>query len=695
MKKFYTGVVKCRKAILVLFIAAAIAGLFLSRLVSVNYDITDYLPPDSPSTVALDVMGEEFDGGIPNARVMIRDVSVVQALEYKEKLKQIDGVQEVTWLDDVVDVREPLEMQETDTVEAYYKDGTALFTVTVEEEKRLEAVEAMRELVGENGALTGNAVSTATATTDTVVEISRIVVVAVLFVLLVLILTTNSWVEPLIVLGGLGVAILINNGSNLIFGEISFVTNAAGSILQLAVSLDYSVFLIHRFEECRQTNPDVEEAMVDALCKSTGSILSSGLTTVIGFVALCLMRFLLGPDLGLALAKGVALSLVTVFIFMPALILSLHKLMDKTRHKDFMPSFRGFGRLVQKMMLPLVCVFLVLVVPSYLASNSNSYYYGSSHMFNEETRMGKDIAQVEAVFGQSDSYVLLVPTGQTAVEKELSDELHTLPEITGIISYVDMAGSEIPTEFLDADTLAQLQSDNYSRMVLSVDADYEGEETFRLVEQIREIAEKYYPGTYYLAGEGVSSYDLMNTVTADMVKVNAIAIGAVLVVLLILQKSIVLPVILVLCIETAIWINLSIPYFAGDIVFYIAYLIISSIQLGATVDYAILFSDRYREARVTHSKKDAIVETISAVMVSVLTSGSVLTVVGFLLGKMSSNGLLAQLGMFLGVGAICSLVIVLFVLPGFLYLLDGLFMKKGAKEHKSRAHAKKHDVQAG
>nr|WP_296834481.1 MMPL family transporter [uncultured Marvinbryantia sp.] len=695
MKKFYTGVVKCRKAILVLFIAAAIAGLFLSRLVSVNYDITDYLPPDSPSTVALDVMGEEFDGGIPNARVMIRDVSVVQALEYKEKLKQIDGVQEVTWLDDVVDVREPLETQETDTVEAYYKDDTALFTVTVEEEKRLEVVEAMRELVGENGALTGNAVSTATATTDTVVEISRIVVVAVLFVLLVLILTTNSWVEPLIVLGGLGVAILINNGSNLIFGEISFVTNAAGSILQLAVSLDYSVFLIHRFEECRQTNPDVEEAMVDALCKSTGSILSSGLTTVIGFVALCLMRFLLGPDLGLALAKGVALSLVTVFIFMPALILSLHKLMDKTRHKDFMPSFRGFGRLVQKMMLPLVCVFLVLVVPSYLASNSNSYYYGSSHMFNEETRMGKDIAQVEAVFGQSDSYVLLVPTGQTAVEKELSDELHTLPEITGIISYVDMAGSEIPTEFLDADTLAQLQSDNYSRMVLSVDADYEGEETFRLVEQIREIAEKYYPGTYYLAGEGVSSYDLMNTVTADMVKVNAIAIGAVLVVLLILQKSIVLPVILVLCIETAIWINLSIPYFAGDIVFYIAYLIISSIQLGATVDYAILFSDRYREARVTHSKKDAIVETISAVMVSVLTSGSVLTVVGFLLGKMSSNGLLAQLGMFLGVGAICSLVIVLFVLPGFLYLLDGLFMKKGAKEHKSRAHAKKHDVQAG
>lgn len=676
MRKFYTAVVHHRKTVMTLFFVIAVVCLLLKDLVGVNYDMNDYLPPDSKSTAALEVMEKEFDGGIPNARVMVKDVTIARALQYKEQLKEIDGVQEVTWLDDTVDITVPIETEDKDTVENYYKDGNALFTVTVEDDKRVEAVNAIRDLIGDGNAMTGSAVSTATATASTVSEIQKIAAFAVLFVLLVLLITTDSWAEPFVILIGLGVAIVINSGTNLIFGEISFVTNAAGSILQLAVSLDYSVFLIHRFAECRKVNPDEKAAMVDALCKSTASILSSGLTTVIGFAALVFMRFQIGPDLGLALAKGVALSLITVFIFMPALILVTHKLLDKTRHRPLVPKFRKFGKFVRVIMLPLVCVFLLLIVPSYLASNANSYYYGSSHIFGEDTKMGKDIKQVESVFGQSDNYVLLLPKGNTSLEKALSDELHKLPEITSIISFVDLAGSEIPTEFLDKDTLALLESENYSRMVLAVEAQYEGEDTFRLVEKIRETAEKYYPGVYYLAGEGVSTYDLMSTITADMVKVNTIAIIAVLVVLILLLKSVSLPVILVVSIETAIWLNLSLPYFTGKKVFYIAYLIISSVQLGATVDYAILFSDRYREYRETCSKKEAIVNTISAVTVSILTSGSVLTVVGFLLGYLSSNGLLAQLGIFLGVGAICSLIIVLFVLPGLMYLFDRLFIRK-------------------
>lgn len=680
MRKFYTAVVHHRKTVMTLFFVIAVVCLLLKDLVGVNYDMNDYLPPDSKSTAALEVMEKEFDGGIPNARVMVKDVTIARALQYKEQLKEIDGVQEVTWLDDTVDITVPIETEDKDTVENYYKDGNALFTVTVEDDKRVEAVNAIRDLIGDGNAMTGSAVSTATATASTVSEIQKIAAFAVLFVLLVLLITTDSWAEPFVILIGLGVAIVINSGTNLIFGEISFVTNAAGSILQLAVSLDYSVFLIHRFAECRKDNPDEKAAMVEALCKSTASILSSGLTTVIGFVALVFMRFQIGPDLGLALAKGVALSLITVFIFMPALILVTHKLLDKTRHRPLVPKFRKFGKFVRAIMLPLVCVFLLLIVPSYLASNANSYYYGSSHIFGEDTKMGKDIKQVESVFGQSDNYVLLLPKGNTSLEKALSDELHTLLEITSIISFVDLAGSEIPTEFLDKDTLALLESENYSRMVLAVEAQYEGEDTFRLVEKIRETAEKYYPGAYYLAGEGVSTYDLMSTITADMVKVNAIAIIAVLVVLILLLKSVSLPVILVVSIETAIWLNLSLPYFTGKKVFYIAYLIISSVQLGATVDYAILFSDRYREYRETCSKKEAIVNTISAVTVSILTSGSVLTVVGFLLGYLSSNGLLAQLGIFLGVGTICSLLIVLFVLPGLMYLFDRLFIRKKDKE---------------
>ncbi len=237
-------------------------------------------------------------------------------------------------------------------------------------------------------------------------------------------------------------------------------------------------------------------------------------------------------------------------------------------------------------------------------------------------------------------------------------------------------GETIPEQYLDSGTLSKLNSDRYTRMVLTVEADYEGDETFALVKTIRGIAGEYYPDDWHLAGEGVSTCDLMETVTADMVSVNLVAIGAVFLVLLVTMKSLVLPVILVLSIETAVWINLSIPYFADQSIFYIAYLIISSIQLGATVDYAILFTDRYKEMRQTYARGDAIVQTVSAVAVSVLTSASVLTVVGFLLGIISTHGLLSQLGYFLGKGTLCSLAIVLFVLPGLLYLLDKRIVKK-------------------
>ena len=676
MKKFYKWIVNHQNLIIVFYLFLFVVCLFSQQFVAVNYDMNDYLPPDSASTKALELMEEEYDGGIPNARVMIEDVSIPKALDYKEKLLAIDGVTDVTWLDDVVSIIVPLESQDVDTVETYYKDGNALFSITIDEDKRIKAVEAIEELLGDNGALTGSAVTTAIATTSTVKEIRTIAIIAVFFVLFVLILTTTSYIEPFLVLIGLGVAIVINAGSNIIFGEISFVTNAAGNILQLAVSLDYSVFLLHRFAQCRLISDDPNKAMIDALMMSTTSILSSGLTTVIGFLALCLMQFQIGPDLGLALAKGVGISLITVFTFMPALILKTYKFIDKTMHKSFMPSFKRFGSFVSKLMIPMVIIFAILIVPSYLASNANSFYYGSSKIFASNTKLGSDTKKIEVTFGKQDTYVLIVPNDSTATLKELSNELHEVAEVKSILSYVDNVGEVIPKEYLDSGTLSKLNSEHYTRMVLTMDAAYEGDKTFSLVEEIREVASKYYPDTWYLAGEGVSTYDLKTTVTSDMVKVNLVAIGAVFLVLLVTMKSFILPIILVLSIETAVWINLAIPYFTNQNIFYIAYLIISSIQLGATVDYAILFTDRYKEMRETYDKKDAIINTILAVFVSIITSASVLTTVGFLLGIFSSHGLLSQLGYFLGKGTLCSLVIVLFVLPGLLYLFDKFIVKK-------------------
>lgn len=676
MKKIYNHIVNHRKPILAAFLTAFFICLVCRQFVAVNYDMNDYLPKDSASTQALELMNTEYDGGIPNARVMIYNVSIAEALEYKEKLSAVEGVSDITWLDDAANVTIPLEALDTGTVESYYKGGNALFSLTLEENKRIDAVSDIRRIIGDDNAMTGSAVSAAVATTSTVTEISMIAAIAVAFVLLVLILTTTSFAEPFIILIGLGIAVIINAGSNLIFGEISFVTNAAGNILQLAVSLDYSVFLMHRFEECRKNTSDAKEAMVNALTMSTTSILSSGLTTVIGFLALCLMRFGIGPDLGLALAKGVAISLITVFVFMPAFILSTYKLIDKTYHRPFVPSFQGFGKFVSRIMMPMVLVFAVLIVPGYLASNANSFYYGASHIFGSQTQLGSDTEKIEEAFGQQDTYVLMIPKDSTAAEAKLSDALHSIPQVKSILSYVDTVGTVIPEQYLDSQTLSKLNSEHYTRMVLTMDAEYEGEETFSLIQTVHDTAEQHYPGQWYLAGEGVSTYDLRNTVTADMVKVNLVAIGAVFLVLLLTMKSISLPLILVLSIETAIWINLSIPYFAGDTIFYIAYLIISSIQLGATVDYAILFTDRYKEMREALPKKEAVISTISAVSVSVLTSASVLTAVGFLLGIFSTHGLLSQLGFFLGQGTLCSLGIVLFVLPGLLYIFDKLIMHK-------------------
>ncbi len=670
MEKFYEKMLKHKGLIITFFIIACIVSIFTQAKVNVNYDMNDYLPDDSASTKAIDVMEEEFEGGVPNARVMVNDLSVTEGLEYKEKISKIDGVTEVLWLDDVINITEPLPTQDRETVEDYYKDNEALYSITIDEDKGVEAVDDLRDLIGNEGSMEGTAVNTAVASESTVDEIAKIAMITIPIVLLILIITTNSWVEPIILLGTIGVAVLLNAGTNIFLGTISFVTSGAGSILQLAVSLDYSVFLLHRFEEHRNQGMDPKESMIQALTKSTGSIFSSGLTTGIGFAALILMRFKIGPDLGIVLAKGIVISLLTVFVLFPVIILKTYKLLEKTRHKPFLPDFKRLGKLVSKIMIPMVVIFCLIIVPSFLAQTKNSYYYGSEHIFGPDTELGKDTKKINEEFGQSNNMVLMVPKGDTAKQTNMSNKIKDIPEVNDMISFVDNAGPEIPYDYVDKETLGKLESENFSRMVLTAKTEYEGERTFEIVEEIREIADNYYPDSWYLAGESASTYDLMDTITEDNLRVDLISIGAIFLVLAFTFRSLVIPIILVLTIETAVWFNLAIPYFNDSILFYFSYLIVGSIHLGATVDYAILMTNRYIEYRHVFSKKDSVKKTISAVTVSVLTSGTALVVVGFLLGYITSHGILRQLGTLLGRGAIFSMVTVFFVLPGLLYLLD-------------------------
>lgn len=321
-------------------------------------------------------------------------------------------------------------------------------------------------------------------------------------------------------------------------------------------------------------------------------------------------------------------------------------------------------------MIPLALVFSIVIIPSFLAQTKNSYYYGSEHIFGPNTQLGQDSRTIEESFGQSNSMVLMVPTGDRAKELALSEELQEIPEVMDVISYVDTVGAEIPAAYLDDSLLSRLESEDYSRMVMTVQAEYEGETAFEIIEEIRALGDAYYPEGAFLAGESASTYDLMDTITEDNLRVNLISVGAVFIVLALTFKSLIIPFILVLSIETAVWINLSIPYFNGTTLFYFSYLIVGAIHLGATVDYAILLTSRYLENREVLQKKEAVKETISNVTVSVLTSGSAIVVVGSLLGYITTHGILMQLGSLLGRGAVFSMLIVFFVLPGLLYVFD-------------------------
>ena len=668
--------------IITVFVVLAVICAGLSTLVGVNYNFADYLPDDAPSTKALNIMEEEYSQPIPNMRVVIYDVTIPEALDYKEKIENAEGVKEVTWLDDSIDIYQPLELADQDTTDTWYKNSDALFSVTVSsnEDEKAAAVEAIREIIGDNNAMSGTAVTDVLSPVHTSQEIQKIILIALPIIFVILILTTTSWFEPVLFMVTIGVAIMLNRGTNLMFGEISFVTNAAGSVLQLAVSMDYSIFLLHRFAENRQDGKPVQEAMIAAVKQSMGSVLSSGLTTVTGFAALILMRFKIGPDMGYVMAKAIVFSLICVLCFLPALAISTYKLIDKTRHRPFYPAFSKFAKGVLKVRIPALTIAVLIAIPCFIAQGRNDFIYGSSRVYStEETQMGRDLLAVEDEYGASNPLVIMVPKGDISKEAQLNDALKSDSDVISIISYVNTVGASIPENFVPEEALSQLYSEHYSRFVVTLDTEEIEDGWADKIDRVREICEEYYGDEVLIAGDLASTEDLKDTITVDNTRVNILAILFVFVILVVNFKSIILPIILTLVIELSIWINLSVPYFQSTTLHYIGYLIISSVQLGATIDYAILLTGRYLEERKTKTRREAAAESIRACVLSLFTSAIILTIAGFVLGAVSTNLVLSQLGTLVGRGAVISFILVLFALPALLMIFDRVIEKTTAK----------------
>ena len=667
-------IIKHKKAIVIIFSVLALVSVIAQFGVKTNYDMVDYLSDEADSIQSTDVMEEEFDDDVANTRVMIKDVSIQEALAYKEKLEKIDGVSGVMWLDDVMDITTPVEMEDSDTVETYYKDRNALFSFEVADGKEVEATDAVYKLIGPDNAMSGEALNTANSQKSTGDETMNAALILVPMIIIILLLSTTSWLEPFFFLTTIGVSVLINMGTNIFLGEVSFVTGAVAPILQLAVSLDYAIFLLHSFTDYRKTEDTPEQAMKLAMKRSFPAIAASASTTIFGFTALMFMKFGLGADLGLNLLKGILLSFISVMVFLPALTLLLYKWIDKTQHRPFIPSTFNIGKFIMKLRIPVLLIVLIVIVPAFLAQGKTNFLYGTGDN-PDHTRAGQDEQKIEEVFDKYTPMVLLVPKGDLAREEELVQDLDDLDEVKSSISYVGTIGSAIPPEYLNKEETKSFFSKNYSRITLNTTTATEGDEAFALVEKVKQIAENYYGEDYHALGESMTMYDMRDIVEADNTLVNALTVISIAIVLLVTFRSITFPVILLLTIETSVWINLAMPYLSDTPLVYIGYLIISTVQLAATVDYAILFTENYTQLRKEMSAWKAVIKTIDEKTFSIGVSASILSSVGFILSATSSDPIVSSIGLLLGRGALLAFLAVLFLLPALLVVLDRIIEK--------------------
>jgi len=676
MKKLADMIVKHKGIILVLFIILSLVSGFLATRVKTNFDIYSYVPKNAPSTIAIDTMLEEYEQDIPNAEIAVPNLSISEALSMKEKLASLSYVQEVLWLDDQVDLATPLALLDQKLVEGFYKDGVALYHVTLEEDsKAIDIVAELQELAGPDGAVRGQVVETANMQRGVSVEISRVLMVAVPVAIIILLFATTSWFEPILFMLVIFVGVVLNMGTNIVFDNISFITQAVGGVLQLAVSMDYAIFLLHRFRDYRQEGLSVEEAMKHAITKSLSPVSSSALTTFFGFLALVFMRFRLGPDLGIVLAKGVILSLLSVFFLLPVLAVYTYKIIDKTTHRPLLPSFKGLSRWVVRIGVPLMIIAALAIVPAFIGQRSNDFLYGSQS-FPKGSREARDVAYMNEHFGENMQMVLLAPKGQWAAEERLAEDLLALPEMKSVVGYVTQVGTAVPPELIPDRVLSDLISDRYSRLILVAESPAESPQTYELAEKIRSMTEEAYPkGDALLAGANFVLLDMKTTINKDLGIVNGLAVAAIFIVIMIAFRSLALPILLVLTIELSVWINLAIPYLTGTPLNFIGYLVISTVQLGATVDYGILMAQHYMDHRQLLPRKEATTKTIQTVAGSIIPPALILASAGFTLSSISSISVVSELGGVLGRGALISLVMVLFLLPNLFRLFDPFIEK--------------------
>ena len=764
-EKISAYIVNKRKAFMVFFILAAVFSVFSSSWVKVSNKLSDYLPESTKTKQGLDIMDENFTT-FGTAKVMVNNIDYEKALELSTKLKEIAGVSRVDFYD------KSDSDYENKNIEDYYKDFAALYTISFEdvEDSKLvqEAIVKVREAVSAYD----NVVYTTIDKDDAKSLNEDMKVIGVLVVIIivgVLIFTSQTYAEIIIFMLTFAVAILLNVGTNFIFGRISFVTKAVGVVLQLALAIDYAIILFHRFMEERK-NFKSKHALISALAKAIPEISSSSLTTMAGMVALMTMQFRIGRDLGQVLLKSIIFSMISVFLFMPALIMMFEKWIKKSMHKSFVPNIEFLGKKILSVRFIIAGIFTVLVIGGIVLSGKTAYifdpnsiksdkkteyiaakeeierHFGSSNIlavvipkedYIKEARLLEEISKVEGVksvtglanieVGNEGEYVLT----ESLKPRELAEiadvdidlvklvyRFYALKNeqygafINSIDSYkvpiinmvdflyeqIENGGVEIDEDITEniedihksiTDARKQLESEKYSRFLVVWDRELEGKATFAAIDEVEGIAKNYY-NEVYVVGDSSSNYEISKSFGTDNLRISIITALLVGIILLFTFQSAALPFILVLTIQGSIWVNFSLPYLANEPMFFLSYLIVSSIQMGATIDYAIVITGRYMVLREEcESKNKAISRTLNEAFPTIITSGTIMAASGFVIGFLTSNATIASLGKTLGIGVLISMILVMFVLPVLLYLFDFTidktsFSKKNNEEESRR-----------
>lgn len=701
--RFSKAVVRGRVAILILTVLLMIPAVFGMLATRINYDMLNYLPDDMDTVIGQNALLEDFGKGAFSF-IVVENMPEKDVAALQEKLESVEHVETVLWYNSLMDTSIPMQLLPDKLYDAFNTgDATMMavfFDTATSADETMDAIREIRSIAGKQCFVSGMSALVTDLKDLCEQEEPIYVAIAVVLACVAMMIFLDSWLIPFVFLASIGAAILLNLGSNWFMGEISYITKALSAVLQLAVTMDYSIFLWHSYNEQRAIYPDKCEAMAHAISATLTSVVGSSITTIAGFLALCFMSFTLGRDLGIVMAKGVLLGVLSCVTVLPSLILLLDKPLQKTRHRSILPKMDGLAKGVTKVFPLFLALFVVLAPVFYFAydKTNDEVYYDMGQCLPEDMEYVIANSKLSEEFDIASTHMLLVDASLPSKQvRSMISDMEQVDGVKYVLGLESVVGAGVPEEILPDSVRSILKSDKWELLLINSEYKVASDEVNAQIDSLNAILKKYDP-TGMLIGEAPCMKDMIETTDHDFKVVNAVSILAIFLIILLVERSISLPFLLIAVIELAIFINLGLPHFLGQSLPFIAPICISTIQLGATVDYAILMTTRYKAERLAgKEKRPAVITALSTSIPSIIVSGMGLFAATFGVAIYSDIDIISSMCMLMARGAIVSMLCVILILPALLLLCDRLVCATtlGMRHcNHSRKHAEKQDASA-